>query len=191
VVPDTPVELRLHPLVPLQHGNEAILPRGALLEAAVRGDVQLSQSAIAAAQPEPPRPRHGPASVAFYNQDLGEGGSTNVWCGQVHLGLLRRGGKFTVTLPPGKYWLRPWKSKRSPVTELDLVEGGEYYVAGISRSRRTGSNVIWPEDFSVVPHDVGELASADTVTSKSEKVPDPAKLDLAQLQSDPRPIKSR
>ena len=179
------------PFAPLQHGNEAILPRGALLEAAISGDVQLSQSEIAAVQPEPAPQRHGPASVTFYNQDLGEGRSTNVWCGQVHLGLLQRGGKFTVTLPPGKYWLRPWNSKRSPITELDLDEGEEYYVAAISRSRRTGTNVTWLEDFSVVPHDVGELASADTVTSKTKKVADTAKLDLAQLQSDPRTKKSK
>ena len=179
------------PFAPLQHGNEAILPRGALLEAAISGDVQLSQAAFEAAQPKSEQPRHGPASVTFYYQDLGEGNSVSVWSGQLKLGVLKRGGKFTVTLPPGKYWLRPWNSKRSPIAELDVEEGGEYYVSANPFSHRTGAEVNWLEHFAVVPHEVGELASADTSISKCKNVQDIAMLDLTQLQSDPRIKKSK
>ena len=179
------------PFAPLQHGNDAILPRGALLEAAISGDAQLSPADFASVQPTPPDPRRGPASVTFYYQDLGEGNSVTVWCGRLKLGLLRRGGKFTATLPPGKYWLRPWDSKRSPIAELDVEDGGEYYVSVVATSHPSGSNTNWLQHFVVVPHDAGELASSDTSTSKCKNVQDPARLDLAQLQSDPRSKKPK
>jgi hypothetical protein len=47
------------PFAPLQHGNEAVMPRGTVLEAVINGDVLLSRAAIEAAQPKPAEPRHG------------------------------------------------------------------------------------------------------------------------------------
>lgn len=187
VVQSYGLALFLLPFAPLQHGNDAILPRGTLFEAAINGDAQFSQADFATRQPKPPDSRHGPAFVTFYYQDLGEGNSVSVWCGKVKLGQLKRGGKFTVTLAPGKYWLRTWDSKRSPITELSVEEGGEHYVSAVPTAHPSGAQVNWLEHFVVVPHDVGELASSDTSTSKCKNVQDPAKLDLTQLQSDPRP----
>ena len=191
VVQSYGLALFLLPFAPLQHGNDAILPRGTLFEAAINGDARFSQADFVSLQPKPPDPRPGPASVTFYYQDLGEGNSVSVWCGKVKLGQLKRGGKFTVALPPGKYWLRTWDSKRSPITELSVEEGGEHYVSAVPTARPSGAQVNWLEHFVVVTHDVGELASADTSRSKCKNVQDPAKLDLTRLQSDPRPLKPK
>jgi hypothetical protein len=174
------------PFAPLQHGNEAVMPRGTELEAVINGDVLLSPAAIGAAQPKPAEPRFGPASVTFYYPDFGEGPSVSVWCGQIKVGLLKRGGKFTLTLPFGRYWLRTWNSKRSPIAELVVKDGDEQYVRAITTSHRNGLDVTWQEHFAVVPHDVGEVQSAETTPTKSRNVQDPSKLDLTRLQSDPR-----
>jgi hypothetical protein len=174
------------PFAPLQHGNEAVMPRGTVLEAVINGDVLLSRAAIEAAQPKPAEPRRGPATVTFYYPDFGEGNSVSVWCGQVKVGLLKRGGKFTLILPSGRYWLRTWNSRRSPIAELVVEDGDEQYVRAIPTSRRTGLDGTWQEHFAVVPHDVGEAQSAETSSAKSRNVQDPSKLDLALLQSDPR-----
>ena len=174
------------PFAPLQHGNEAVMPRGTVLEAVINGDVLLSRSTIEAAQPKPAEPRHGPASVTFYYPDFGEGNSVSVWCGKVKLGLLKRGGKFTLNLPPGRYWIRTWNSKRSPIAELSVEDGDELYVRAIPTSHRNAKDMTWQEHFEAVPHDVGEIQSAETSFAKSRNVQDPSKLDLAHLQSDPR-----
>jgi hypothetical protein len=178
------------PFAPLQHGNEAVMHQGTVLEAVINGDILLSRAAIEASQPVPAQRRHGPASVTFYYPDFAEGNSVGVWCGQVKVGLLKRGGKFTLILPPGRYWLRTWNSRRSPIAELVVEDGDEQYVRAIPTSHRTGLDVTWQEHFAVVPHDVGEVQSAETSSAKSPNVQDPSKLDLALLQSDPR-VKQR
>jgi hypothetical protein len=179
------------PFAPLQHGNQAVMPRGTVLEAAINGDVLLPRAVIEAAQPTPAEPRHGPASVTFYYPDLGEGTSVSVWCGEVKVGSLKRGGKFTLTLSPGRYWLRTWNSKRNLATALDVKDGGEEYVSVITASHRADLDVTWRERFALVPHDVGEVQSSDTTTAKSRNVHDTAKLDLRLLQSDPQVKKGK
>jgi len=173
------------PLAPLQHGNEAVMPRGTVLEAVINGDALLSRAVIEAAQPKPAEPRHGPASVTFYYSDFGEAKTVSVWCGQVKVGVLKRGGKFTSILPPGRYWLRLWNSKRSPIVALDVEEGGEHYVSVISSLHMTGLDSTWRDNLLVVPHDVGEAQSAETTPAKTRNVQDTTKLDLTQLLSDP------
>jgi hypothetical protein len=88
------------PFSPLQHGNQAVIPRGTVLDAAIDSDVLLPRAVIAAAQPQPAEPHHGPASVTFYYPNFEEGSAINVWCGEVKVGRLKRGGKFTLPLPP-------------------------------------------------------------------------------------------
>jgi hypothetical protein len=173
------------PLAPLQHGNEALLRRGTVLEAVINGDVKLPRAAIEAVQPKPAEPRQGPASVTIYYQEIGNTPVVEVWCGEVKIGRLRKGHRFTMTLPPGKYWLRTWK--RDLTTSLDAEVGGEHYVNVIVSSEQIGGplNTALRPHFSVVPHDVGEAQSADTTPAKSQDVLDVAKLDLAQLQADP------
>jgi len=174
------------PLAPLQHGNEAVIPSGAQIDAVISGDVLLQRDAIAAAQPKPAEPRHGPAAVTFYYPDLGGGPHIDIWCGTVKVGKLERGGKFTLTLPGGEYWLRLWNGKNSPMAMLNIEDGGEQYVrAGWLSRRSEGYMTAYREEIVTVSHDIGEAESADTMTEKSRNVQDPAKLDLAELQANP------
>jgi len=173
------------PFSPLQHGNQALMPRGTVLDGAIDSDVLLPRAVIEAAQPKPAEPHHGPASVTFYYPNFEEGSAINVWCGDVKVGHLKRGGKFTLSLLPGKYWLRTWNSKKSPTTALDAEDGGEEYVRVIMPIQRTrvGGEV---EHLALMPHDVGEAQAAEAIPAKPHDVVDIAKLDLAQLHSDPQ-----
>ena len=173
------------PLAPLQHGNQATLRRGTVLEAAINEDALLPRAVIEAAQPKPAEPRQGPASVTIYNSELGGLPSVEVWCGEVKMGHLRKGQRLTVTLPPGRYWLRPWK--RGLATAFDAEMGGEQYVGLTVTPEQIGGlpNTTGRPHFSMVPHDVGEAQAADTTPAKSQDVQDVAKLDLAKLQADP------
>lgn len=179
--------LFLLPLAPLQHGNDAILPRGTVLEAVISGDVLLPRDVISAAQPKPAEPRQGPASVTFYYPDTGDGPKESIWCGTLKIGRLARGGKFTVALPGGTYLLRLWNGKNSPFTTLEAAEGGEYFVR-VSRSQHHAESrgPVSHEDIEVAQHDIGEAESADATTTKASELRDPAMLDLAQLQAQPR-----
>jgi hypothetical protein len=178
--------LLLLPFAPLQHGNEAVMPRGTVLEAVINGDVLLRRDEFEAAQPAPAERRHGPASITFYYPDFGEGNTVSVWCGQVKVGVLKRGGKFSVALPSGRYWLRIWNSKRSPIVALDAEDGGEQFVSVITGRHMNGLDVNWRENFAIVPHDVGEAQSKETTSAKARNVQDTTKLDLSQLVADPR-----
>ena len=172
------------PFSPLQHGNQALMPRGTVLDAAIDSDVLLPRAAIEAAQPKPAEPHRGPASVTFYYPNFEDGSAVTIWCGEVRVGRLKRGGKFTLSLPPGKYGLRTWNSKKSPTTELDAEDGGEEYVRVIMPIQTAFDGEL--EHLALVPHDVGEAQSAETTPAKSRSVVDVAKLDLAQLHSDPQ-----
>jgi hypothetical protein len=174
------------PLAPLQHGNQAFLPRGTVLEAVIDGEVLLPRAAMVAAQSKPTEPRHGPASVTFYYPDFEHGPSVDVWCGAIKVGRLKKGGKFTMSFPPGRYWLRTWNSSKSPTTLLAVEDGGEEYVSVTTVQQRTGTNVWWRQQLSVVPHDVGEAQSVDTYPAKSHGVRDLAKVDPTELQADPQ-----
>jgi len=173
------------PFAPLQHGNQAILRRGTVLGAAISGDISLPRAEIEAAQPKPAEPHHGPAAVTIYNELLA--GTVDIWCGQAKVARLGRGRKFTMSMPPGKYWLGIRKNGLD--TPLDAQDGGEYYLnvaepsdADLSMQRNARPMV----HLSLVPHDVGELQAADATAAKSQDVKDVAQLDLAQLQAEPR-----
>lgn len=173
------------PFAPLQHGNQAFLRRGTEIGAAISGDISLPRAEIEAAQPKAAQPRHGPAAVTIYN-DLPAGGA-DIWCGQVKVARLGRGRKFTMSLPPGKYWLGIRKDRLE--TPVDAKDGGEYY---LSVDEPTDADLAMQRNarvmvhLSVVPHDVGELQAADATAAKSQDLKDFAQLDLAQLQAEPR-----
>jgi len=174
------------PFAPLQHGNQALLYKGTLLDAVTAGDALLPRDEIEGAQPKPPEPRSGPANAIIYYPDLGHGSSVDIWCGQVRVGRLRRGGKLTLTLPPARYGLRLGSGGRAMVTPLEVESGGEQYVSVVvTRATSTQLETYWPPHLSVVPHDIGEAQSADTTTAKSQHVLTADKFDLSQLQADP------
>ena len=174
------------PFAPLQHGNQALLYKGTVLDAVTTGDTLLARDEIEAAQPEPPEPHIGPANATVYYPDLGHGSSVDIWCGQLRVGRLRRGGKLTLILPPARYWLRLGPGGRAMMTPLDAESGAEQYVSVVvTRVTSTQLETYWPPHLSVVPHDIGEAQAADTTTAKSQHVLTADKLDLSQLQTDP------
>jgi len=175
------------PFAPLQHGNQALLYKGTQLEAVTTGDALLPRGDIEAAQPKPAEPRSGPAIVTFYYPNFGHGSSMDIWCGQLKVGHLSRGGKFSLSLPPARYWLRFARSTRAVMTPLDAESGTENYVSVVVvREPSTQLEINWQPHLSVVPHDIGEAQSADTATAKSQHELTADKFDLAQLQADPR-----
>ena len=181
------------PFAPLQHGNQALLYKGTLIEAITDGDVLLPRDVIEKAQPKPAEPRSGPASVTVYYPDVGGGSSVDIWCGAVKVGHVHRGGKLTLTLPAARYWFRFGPRQRVMLTPLDAEKGAEQYVSVIASRYRNEERLQtgWQEHMAVVPHDVGEMQSADTTTEKSDHVLTADKLDLAQLQADPQERKKK
>jgi len=182
------------PFAPLQHGNQAFLYKGTLIEAVTDGDVLLAREVVEKSQPKPAEPRTGPASVTIYYPDVGGGSSrVPIYCGALKLGHLRRGGKLTLTLPQATYWFRFWPGKRALLTELDADNGAEQYVAVVASRYVSASppRSGWTVQMVVVPHDVGEMQSADTTAAKSDHVLTADKLDLARLQADPRAKKQK
>jgi hypothetical protein len=175
------------PFAPLQHGNEAVLLRGTILEGMTNGDVTLARDTLQKAQPTSPEARQGPASITVYYPDAGRSGPMDIWCGHVKLGRLRRGGKMTLSLPVGTYWFAFWCcNKRVVPTRLDAETGADQYLSVTSRREEVRPlDLSWIPALSVVPHDVGELQSAETSTSKSEHVLAADKLNMSELQADP------
>jgi hypothetical protein len=174
------------PFAPLQHGNQALLYKGTLLDAVTTGDSLFPRGEIEAAQPKLSEPRGGSANATVYYPDLGHGSSVDIWCGQLRVGRLRRGGELTLTLPPARYWLRLGRGGRAVMTPLDAESGAEQYVSVIvTRETSTQLETYWPPRLVVVPHDIGEAQSADTTPAKSQHVLTADKFDLSQLQADP------
>lgn len=174
------------PFAPLQHGNQALLYKGTLLDAVTTGDSLLPRGEIEASQPKLSEPRSGPANATVYYPDVGHGSSVDIWCGQLRVGRLRRGGKLTLTLPPARYWLRLGRGGQVVATPMEAESGAEQYVSVvIDRETSTQLETYWPPHLAVVPHDIGEAQSADTTTAKSQHVLTADKFDLSQLQADP------
>ncbi len=174
------------PFAPLQHGNQALLYKGTLLDAVTISDSVLPRGEIEAAQPKLPEPRSGLANATVYYPDLGHGSSVDIWCGQLKVGRLRRGGKLTLTLPPARYWLRLGRGGRAVMTPLEVESGAEQYVSVVvTRATSTQLETYWPPQLAVVPHDIGEAQSADATTAKSQHVLTADNFDLLELQADP------
>jgi hypothetical protein len=178
----------LLPLAPLQHGKQATLQRSTVLQAFTHGEALLDRMSIEASQPRPPEKRSGPGSVTFYFPRTHEGGirigrwRNDIWCGTLKLGYLSEERRFTVKLPPGRYWLG-WAKKPRTVTPLDVEDGGEYYLRPSLEPweyARSKSERRWV----VVEHDIGEIEAADTQPAKPKDIPDVAKMNLAQLQAE-------
>lgn len=168
------------PFAPLQHGNQATMRRGIVMEAVTHGEVLLDRASIEAAQPKISAAKTGPASVTIYFPDFEETHFTEIWCGAVKLGDVKRGRKLTVQLPTGKYYFR--LRKKSPPSEFDLQDGVEYYVrVGLLQPSVSPDGSI--SGLTMMAHDIGEVESMDTRAVESKSIPDVSKMDLALLQA--------
>jgi len=173
------------PLAPLQHGKQATLQKGTVVEAFTHGETLLDRMSIEASQPPPPEKRSGPGSVTFYFPRTHQGGigslGNDIWCGTLKLGQLSEGRRFTIKLPPGRYWLG-WAKRHRAMTPLDVEDGGEYYLRP-SLEGGYAPPYKWERRWVIVEHEVGEMEAADTRPAKPKDTPDVAKLNLAQLQA--------
>lgn len=130
-------------------------------------------------------------TVYYPNYDSGPS-SHQIWCGFVQVGKARRGRKFCLQLPPGRYIFR-LGTECAPVP-LQVEEGAEHYlkVAGteiVNRDR--GGKREWIFLLAAVEHDIGELESADTTPVQAKDAPDITRFDLAKLQAEQPPKKHR
>jgi hypothetical protein len=169
------------PFAPLQHGNQATMRRGTVMEAVTQGEVLLDRANIEAAQPKMSVAKTGPASVTIYFPNFEETHFHEIWCGAVQLVDLKRGRNITVQLPAGKYYFR--LHKKSPASEFDLEDGVEYYVrVGFLQPSVSPAGSI--SGLTMVTQDIGEVESIDTRTVESKSIPDLSKMDLAILQAE-------
>ena len=121
--------------------------------------------------------------MTFYFPSTHKGwGFNGIWCGTLKLGSLREGRRFTIKLPPGRYWLG-WAKKHGTVTPLDVEDGGEYYLRP-SLEVDYAPPYKWKRSWVVVEHDVGEMEAADTQPAKPKDIPDVANMNLEQLQAE-------
>jgi hypothetical protein len=173
------------PFAPLQHGHQAILPRGTVFAAETKAEALLDRATVEASQPGLAERKHGDAWVTIYYPRLGSSPSFHVWCGLVQVGQMRKGHKLTVHLPPGKYVFR--LDERGMRVPLEAEDGREAYLkVDATPSGYPPGN--WSHVLSLVEHDVGEIESVDFVPAAAKDAPDVSKLDLAQLQAEP-PLK--
>ncbi len=159
-----------------------------MFAAITSGEALLDRSEVEASQPATVETRHTDAWVTVYYPNFGNSPSFPVWCGLLKLARARKGHKFTLTLPPGKYVFR--LGQRGEPLSLEAKDGGEHYLKVIQTPLQAypGS---WRYGLSLVEHDVGEVESADTFPAGVKDAPDVSKLDLAQLQAEPPTKKHR
>jgi hypothetical protein len=112
------VPLPLAPLLLLEKGSDAYVPKGTKIIAYLNGDLALDQAAL--------EHRTGPATlIVFRLHSLGTAYHPSVYCGKVALARLPDRSYLKTQLVPGKYFLR---SNDDQVVELKLEEGQEIYV---------------------------------------------------------------
>lgn len=156
------------PFAPLQHGNQAALHGGTVLEAVTSGDILLDTDKVQSLQPKESPRGEGPALVTFYFPGLEEAGSHEIHIGTTKLGNLKPGRKVTCKFSAGQYSLH--LGKKAPPLKVDLQEGTEYYVrvgflhADVSGPKASG--------LTIVPHDVGEIESIETWPAEWKTLPD-------------------
>jgi len=170
---DFPYILPLTPLFLLMHGGESVMLKATRVVAVVDKDVPFDSEAIARLQPvRPPGPaRSGYAFVTLFRQKDGNHDSASVNCGKARIGWVDRGKYFKIQLPPGRYRFRAYQE---PGFEMELRDGEEYYVRGVSEQ-----GVV-----QLVPALQGEfeLLAADLKPANPKYVKDVSKIDLKKLQ---------
>jgi hypothetical protein len=170
---DFPYILPLVPLFLLMHGGESVMLRATRVMAVVDKDVPFESAAIARLQPlRPPGPaRSGFAFVTLFRQKDGNPASAYVYCGKARIGWADPGKYFRVQLPPGRYRFRSYEK---PGFEVELLDGGEYYIRGLSEE-----GII-----RLVPALQGEfeLLARDLKPANPRLVKDVSKIDLKKLQ---------
>lgn len=177
----------LLPLFALQKGRHATFLAGSVFSTFLDGDLFAGQEAVRAAQPPPPPPaRTGPGLLTVYHLDGLGSHLPEVFLGNEKIGWLDDGQFFTISLPPGTYWIR--LRDRETSTRLEVQEGGQYFV----RVRASGGKVqygTWRpvEGLDIQEPVAGALGAAGTKPVKSPgRLKELSKTKPAKLLADPR-----
>jgi hypothetical protein len=158
----------------LEHGEDAIVPRGDVLGVRLKGTTLLDRASLERVQPPTPRRDASTTSLTLYYPEFAPKGSVTVWCGAAVVGKLRQGRRLNLTLPPGNYWVR--FKKKQPAISVEAAPGGEHYVELLYPR--------WGESVQV-DHDLGEARSSFTKPADAKDVVDIKTLRLADLQTEP------
>lgn len=176
------------PLAPLQHGEQAVMRKGMVVDAYLDGALLLDLPEIASAQPPAVEAKQGPSYVTLYYPDVDLPIAAWAWCGAVDIAWLPRGQRVTLQLEPGRYNFRLFRE--SPATSVEVTEGAEIYLrVGLSGPLGVeGTQAM----FQLVHHDVGAAEVSDTKPMKAKKVRDLSQVKLSDLQAEgPPPVKSK
>jgi hypothetical protein len=176
------------PLAPLQHGEQAVIPKATVMEAFLPGPLLLEQAAIEAAQPKPPDELTGPAFVTFYYPNAKLPFSAQVWCGAVEIGWLPRGRRFTLQLAPGSYSFRVYPGGDPAV--VNVTQGANLYLRAALQPRSSIATAPSPV-FLLVDHEVGVTESADTKLVEPKKLRDISQINPADLLAPGPPPKKK
>jgi hypothetical protein len=163
------------PLLPLAHGEEALLRKGTVLTGALDGDALLDSANVLAHQPPHSAAKEGPASITIYWLFAQQSRDGRIFCGTVKLGDLSLGRNFTVHLPAGSYWFRLRDKKKA--IHLAVGPGEDYFI----RISPVAGNHLEP-----IEHDIGEVQAAETRPVASSKILNVSAASLGDLQADPR-----
>lgn len=161
------------PFAYLRHGNQAIVPKGTIIGAEIRGDVVLDRASLEAFQPKPIEERAGPASVTVYYPEPGKN-SVTLWCGVAKVAELKPGRRVTLEVTPGTYWFRI--EKKSAGIPVHVDRDGNYYLR---------VDFVYSGLPSPVLADEGEAQAAFTVPTDPKDIQNMTRTPLADLQARP------
>jgi hypothetical protein len=177
--------LPVTPLLLLMHGGEIVMPKATRVIAVVDKDASFDSAAVARMQPvRPPGPApSGYAFVYLYRRKDGKPSGPAVYCGKARIGQTEPGKYFRIQLPPGRY---RFHSHLDSGFEMELLEGEEYYIRGLSEQETPPSNSLLSvrRTFHLVPALQGEyeLLAADLEPGDPKHVKDVSKIDPRKLQ---------
>lgn len=179
-----PYFMPLTPLFLLMHGDESVMLKGTRVMGTVDKDMSFDSTTIARLQPlRPPQPApSGYVVVYLFRQKDRNPSSPIVYCGKANIGRSEQGKYFKIQLPPGTYHLRAF---RDVGFEIELQDGKEYYIRGLSEGETPGLVINPPPPVvHLVPALPGEfeMLAADLKPVDPKEVKDVSKIDLKKLQ---------
>jgi len=155
----------------LEHGEQAVQPRGTVVQATIQGNTVLERASIESSQPATPKRDEAPASLTIYYPEFAPNGSLTVWCGAARVGKVRHGHRLNVRLRPGSYWVRSKKEEVGIFFNAEL--GGDDYM-----------EILSPKNgIEYVDHDLGEARAAFTLPADPKDIRDITKISLSDLQA--------
>lgn len=159
------------PLAPLQHGEQAILPAGTVVDAFIAYGLLLDRNSLHEPTSEIQPRAEGTAFVTVYYRSLPlPVFFAEVWCGSAKLGMLERGTRVRMEIPPGLYRFRAFEDKDA--TTVRVEPGADVYL----RLELNSQLVVGREPDAVflpVDAEIGrmEITNLTPITDKKFRYP--------------------